>query len=311
MELTSNLSGPVDVTIVISTKDRSADLARCLQSAVKQKGDPEIVVIDDGSSDDTQEVVEQYRQIVYVRHARSAGLIQRRNEGAQLATRSIIVSLDDDAEFSSDDCVTAIAASFVHPDIAVVAIPCIEPNKDNTLFQVPQTYSANFVTDSFIGTAYALKREIFLSTGGFRQMLIRQGEERDFAMRLMNVGKFVGYAEAPPILHYEQRVRDWGRQGYFGRRNDILFAWHVVPLSYLPFHLFVTTLNGIIFLLRTPPRWPMVRGLAAGWGMMFQALRERTPVSARVYRLSRQLRKGAALTVEDARSFLGLPGRSS
>ncbi|MES2699618.1 MAG: glycosyltransferase family A protein [Pseudomonadota bacterium] len=307
MGLNSNITGRVDVTIVISTKDRSADLTRCLQSVVRQNGRPEVIVIDDGSSDGTAQVVQQYPEIIYVQHARSAGLILRRNEGAELASRSIIISLDDDAEFSSDDCVMAISSSFVHPDIAAVAIPCIEPNKDNRVVQVSGDYSRSYVTDAFMGTAYAIRREVFLSLGGFRQMLIRQGEEREFAMRLMNSGKFVGYADAPPIIHYEQRVRDWARQGYFGRRNDILFAWHVVPLLFLPIHLLVTTFKGLIFLARTPPRCPMLMGLAAGWGMMLPALRERTAVSPSVYRLSRRLRKGAVLTVEEARSYLGLP----
>lgn len=294
----------IDVSIVISTKNRAKDLERALMSATSQTGSPEIIVIDDGSSDETSTIVQDFRNIRYIRHQQSAGLIARRNQGAMLATRSIIISIDDDAEFSDENCAQRIFQSFTHPKIGAVAVPCIEPRKANKLFQTAPSADGIYVTDSFMGTAHALRRDIFLKIGGFRESLIRQGEERDFSIRLMAYGFFVGYAKSPPIIHYEQPERNWTIQGYFGRRNDVLFAVHVVPACMLFPHLIGTTINGLIFAIRTFPRWAMIKGLLSGWAAIPIAWRERTPVPVSVYRLSRNLKKRGALKLEDALNML-------
>lgn len=295
----------IDASIVISTKDRASDLLRALQSATSQIGSPEIIVIDDGSSDETPNIVRKFSEIRYIRHEQSAGLIVRRNQGAVLATGSIIISIDDDAEFSDENCAARICGSFAHPKIAAVAVPCIEPRKANRLFQIPPSDDGIFVTDSFMGTAHALRRDVFLEIGGFRESLIRQGEERDLSIRLMTRGYFVGYAKSPPIIHYEQPQRNWAIQGYFGRRNDVLFAVHVAPSPMMFAHLIGTTINGLIFALKTTPRLPMVKGLLSGWAAIPKALTERTPATLPVYRLARNLKKQGPLPLHEALRQLG------
>jgi hypothetical protein len=40
----------------------------------------------------------------------------------------------------------------------------------------------------------------------------------------------------------------------YGRRNDVLFAWHNVPMPYFPAHLLGVTINGLRFGVRCRSR---------------------------------------------------------
>ncbi len=96
------MEGPLSVSVVIPTKDRARILSDCLESLLQQESGPdrwEIVVVDDGSSDSTREVVAEAASrnasIRYV--ARTAGgLNAARNAGIDAAAGEVIAFLDDD-----------------------------------------------------------------------------------------------------------------------------------------------------------------------------------------------------------------------
>jgi len=120
-----------------------------------------------------------------IRHEVSAGYIVRRNEGARVARGDVIFSLDDDAVFSSPFVVEQTLRDFSHPRIGAVAIPYIEPHKANKEMQRAPTREDVWITASYIGTAHAVRRDIFLALGGYREHLVHQGEEGDFCIRML------------------------------------------------------------------------------------------------------------------------------
>src|SRR5262249_17822022 len=148
---------------------------------------------------------------------------------------------------------------------AAVAIPYIEPHKSQREFQRAPHANAIWLTDSFRGTAHALRREVFLALGGYRDRLIHQGEEMDFCIRLLNNGFVVRLGFGDAIIHNEFPTRDRHRMDYYGRRNDILFAWQNVPTPYLPVHLLATTFNGLMLALRQKIPYSMIRGTVSGY----------------------------------------------
>ena len=119
------------------------------------------------------------------RHEVSAGYIVRRNEGARLAKGDVIFSLDDDAVFSSRFVVEQTLRDFSHPQIGALAIPYIEPHKANKEMQRASTGEDIWITASYIGTAHAVRRDVFLALGGYREHLVHQGEEGDFCIRML------------------------------------------------------------------------------------------------------------------------------
>src|SRR5437870_4638425 len=125
-------------TIVITTRNRKAELRRAIASSLVQTAPVEILVIDDGSSDRTAEMIQtEYPDARLICHSESKGYIVRRNEAARLASADIIISIDDDAWFSSPNIVSSIIDQFEHPRIAAVAIPFIDLHKDpHRIYQI-------------------------------------------------------------------------------------------------------------------------------------------------------------------------------
>jgi glycosyltransferase involved in cell wall biosynthesis len=296
---TPAISQPV-ATVVISTRNRKAFLRQPILSALNQSVPVEVIVADDGSTDGTADMVSaEFPRVRLVRHVQSRGLIVRRNECAQLASEPVIFSLDDDAVFSSPQIVEQTLAEFDHPRVGAVAIPCIDVRTNQMFRQGVPDRSELFVTDSFIGTAHAVRRDVFLRMGGYREALVHQGEEKDFCLRMMARGWVVRVGRAKAIHHYESPFRDLNRMDFFGRRNDILFAWQNVPTPWLPIHLIGTTFNGVVSGFRSRHLFRMIKGMVAGYIEVFRGQQERRPVWRDAYLLHRRLKKRGPLRLED------------
>jgi len=281
----------VKATVVIVTKNRMLDLRCAISSALKQTATPEVLVIDDASTDGTSEMVRsEFPEVRLDQSAHSLGCIVQRNRAASLTAADIIISLDDDAIFSSPRVVEQAVAAFGHPRVAAVAIPYMEPHKTEQMLQTAPDNQGIWVSDSFRGTSHALRRDVFLGVGGYREQLVHFGEELDFCMRLLEKGLVVRLGQGDHIIHYESQQRDWSRINYYGRRNDILFAWHNVPAMFAPRHLIGTTINGVRWSIAAKSM-AMIRGTFAGYTDLAQLWNERAPVSVAVYRLHRQLKK--------------------
>jgi glycosyltransferase involved in cell wall biosynthesis len=88
-----------EVTVVIPTRDRRSLLLRTLRSALAQEGVPlEIVVVDDGSADNTRAAVESLgdQRVRLLRHERPRGVAAARNAGIAAAAGEWVAFLDDD-----------------------------------------------------------------------------------------------------------------------------------------------------------------------------------------------------------------------
>ena len=111
--------------------------------------------------------------------------------------------------------------------------------------------------------------------------MFHQGEESDLSIRMLEAGYLTRLGSADPIHHMESPRRDLRRMDYYGRRNDILFAWHNVPMPYFPIHLLGTTLNGFASAVRARRFQKMLEGMARGYVDCFRWRTKRRPVARR------------------------------
>lgn len=282
-----------DASIVITTKNRKEELRVAVASALGQVGVAlEVVVIDDGSNDGTTAMLlDEFPSVRIERRDQSAGLIVRRNEGARLARSPIVFSIDDDAAFPSPHTVRQTLAEFANPQVGAVAIPFINVRQDNRIRQLAPDEFRDYATFAYIGTAHAVRRDLFLSLGGYREILVHQGEESDFCIRLLDAGYFVKVGRSDPIHHFESPRRDNKRMSIHGRRNDLLFAVFNVPWVYLPVHIAATTINGMRFGLQAGHVAWAIEGIARGYATALLNLKERKPVSSQAYRYFRMLKR--------------------
>lgn len=114
-----NSSGKGLVSIIIPTYNRAHLVAQAIESATNQTwANTEIIVVDDGSTDDTESVVSAFPRILYLRQTHK-GRAQARNLGLSRATGEFVCSLDSDDLLNSDFLEKSLGAmTAVNADIA-------------------------------------------------------------------------------------------------------------------------------------------------------------------------------------------------
>lgn len=292
-----------DATIVVTTKNRKDSLRVALESAVKQKGSVEVVVVDDASTDGTSDMVRaEFPSVRLVRAEKSRGYILQRNRAAELAGGKIIFSIDDDAAMTTDTLVQQVLAEFGHPRVAAVAIPFCNVNQSPVVNQMAPDRQQLWCCQQFIGTAHAIRRDVFLALGGYRAHYIHQGEERDLMVRALAGGYVVKVGSTDRIDHFESPNRDMTRMDTFGRCNDILYCWHNAPTRYLVQAITKKSVAGMAFGMKVGRPWNMTRGLVRGFRGIFKYWTYRAPVTDSVWRLYQRLRTPAVY--QDIESLL-------
>lgn len=109
------------VSVVIPTYNYAQFISQAIDSVLNQTfADYEIIVIDDGSSDRTLEILQAYgRKICYVTQS-NQGLAAARNRGIQLARGELIIFLDADDWFLPHMLENAVAVFNAQPELGIV-----------------------------------------------------------------------------------------------------------------------------------------------------------------------------------------------
>ena len=96
----------IDISIIVPIYNAEKYLKKCLDSLVNQtKKELEFILINDGSTDKSEEIVKTYKdeRIKYFKN-KNQGIGKTRNFGIEKATGKYIMFLDSDDYFSSDAC---------------------------------------------------------------------------------------------------------------------------------------------------------------------------------------------------------------
>lgn len=294
------MSSDLSASVVITTKDRRDELRRAVESALAQDAEPEVLVIDDGSSDGTSDFVERnYPTVSVHRNPESVGLIIARNLAARLARGRVLISIDDDAVFSSPTVVSQTLEDITAPGIGAVAIPFVDVNSPSG-HVTPRAPSADavWITAVFRGTAYAVRRDLFLELGGFREDFLHQGEEADFCLRMIEAGWWCRVGRADQIHHFESLHRDTTRMEVNGARNEQIHAWSNVPWPWAGPYMAFYAAKRIRYGLRVGRLVNQLRGIWRGVVAIASDPGRRRPVSQRTRRVDRRLRRAKMLRLD-------------
>jgi glycosyltransferase involved in cell wall biosynthesis len=277
-----------------------------VQSALNQDIECELIVLDDASTDGTQAMMQsEFPSVPFVESKQPEGVCVRRNRGVALAKGEIIISIDDDAEFSSPSVVRQTLADFKHPRIGAVSIP----HKDITIspeLKTPTPPSpGDWVVAAYVGTACAFRRDVFLRLGGYQQSLVHGSEEREFCMHLLNFGYVTLLGSADIILHYTSPIRDARLIRTLQRRNDICHAVWNVPFPHLLYHLPGTIFSGLRFAVANGYFPQTLAGYLQSLPVIWRTRGLRHPISGRIYRLVRRLNRNKVVPFEEVCRELG------
>jgi glycosyltransferase involved in cell wall biosynthesis len=298
--------------VVITTKNRKDELLRAIESCVAQTARPEVIVVDDGSTDGSADAVrerfphERFPHVRVVRHEQSAGYITRRNEAAALTSADVVISIDDDATFAARGVVAHTLSLFDDPRVGAIAMPYVDVTYGPDVHQRAPSTDGCWCAFVYRGTAHALRRELFLRLGAYRPFLVHQNEEPDYCYRLYDSGHVVRLGTGEPVLHFESPKRDRSRVMYHWLRNAILISWYNVPMPYLLVHLPGIAAIQTVRAAKQGYLWAALRGCFWGAVHIFRQLGQRRAVRGSTYRLLRQLKRRRAMPLADVVSA-GLP----
>ena len=290
MEEQLNLNPVFDATVVITTRDRHDDVRRALLSCVSQIGVRlEILVYDDASSDGTDRMINcEFPDVRVIRSVDRLGYIVLRNRGFRDALSPIVLSLDDDALFTSPETVAQVVRAFrMAPNVAAFALKYRETQSQNKLLLMPEMPTGSELR-SYIGCSHAVRKDVALSLGGYREFFVHQGEEKDLCIRMRNQGYSIQFLNCPAIIHNPSPKRDHGRWHYFGIRNTFLFTLLNVPTGYAISRFAKDTLLLLCHSVRTSGLtgvWWVIKGILSSLGY----LPNREPVHTGTYRQYQRL----------------------
>ncbi len=109
------------ISVIVPAYNAEAYIAETLQSILSQKVSPlEVIVIDDGSQDNTAAIVHSFGKQVSYFYQRNHGTPAARNKGLQTARGELIAFLDADDLWSSDKLALQLRKMETHPDAEII-----------------------------------------------------------------------------------------------------------------------------------------------------------------------------------------------
>ena len=178
------------VSVIIPTYNRAAYLQKALQSVKEQTYQPlEIIVIDDGSTDDTRIMLEGCEvQLRYI-YQENKGISGARNTGIRNANGEYVAFLDSDDYWVPEKTAQQVALFKQHPEYGLVASRCASIRLDGSYRErnrpgrsgwiLEDLFKANFIRTS----AAMVKKECFENIGLFDEEL-KECEEYDLWLRI-------------------------------------------------------------------------------------------------------------------------------
>lgn len=209
---------PAAASIVVPTRDRADYLRVSLDSLLAQKAGAafEVVVVDDGSTDETAAVAERSGAKLIRMPAR--GPNAARNAGLHAADADLILFVDDDIDAPPGWLAAYLDGAQRHPDAEAFGGPIRarfegraprscgrEPAPITTLDLGAEDREAEFVWSANM----AVRRSAFERVGEFDESLPQFGEEEEWLIRLHAAGGRVVYL-ADALLDHRRAEGDAG-----------------------------------------------------------------------------------------------------
>jgi glycosyltransferase involved in cell wall biosynthesis len=287
------------VTVIIPTKNRKDDLKRAVASCLQQKCDLEVLVLDDGSTDGTVDLVErEFPSVRLYQGTSSRRQMYRRNQGARMSKSDFLVFIDDDCEFTSNDIIAKNLELFSDQKIAAVGMPLKNVKYEDYVRQKSPEEERPYIMSESLEGAMLVRRDIFNALGGYNSIYVREGEGADFAVRLLNAGYYIRAGFSDPIYHYHSPVRDNRLSHVYGPRNLILFAYLNVPLRYLFAQLSGSTLKAVYHGFKIGHPILKIYGIIKGYVACFSVMTSRKPVSVKTYRMYRAIKSRGMISLD-------------
>ncbi len=229
----------MQISVAIPCYNGAAYIRQSIESILAQSSPPDqILVINDGSTDESQAIIEQY-PVSLIIHKQNQGLAAARNSALQAATGDILVFVDVDA-FPAHNFLMVLSAHYTDdPYLAGVGGQGIESNIHSQADRwrrahASQGYGRRSRYVPFLyGLCMSFRVSVLREIGGFDVTFRTNAEDMDIGYRLNAAGYRLLYVPEACVFH--QRTDDiqslkrtmaaWYRGAYLAKQKNHAHPW--------------------------------------------------------------------------------------
>ena len=122
------------VSVVVTTYNQAPYIGQTLESVLSQRYEPaEVIVVDDGSTDGTRKVVEQYGDRVVPTFQTNRGVAASRNTGVQMAKGDLIAFLDGDDRWDPEMLAVQVRVAQSNPQSGLIVVDGVEVDETGVI----------------------------------------------------------------------------------------------------------------------------------------------------------------------------------
>lgn len=183
---------PLITAIIPAYNGVSRYLEDAIRSALGQSfvQEIELIVVDDASTDGTENLVRQHAKVLFVRRSKNGGQATARNDGARVAKGEFLAFLDQDDLWDPSFLRETLEVISKHPDAAVVHADGFQVNEHNEIMHYDAAMKhASSITQMLRGghdvatSGSLFRKACFDAVGGYDEQLTIW-EDIDLAIRL-------------------------------------------------------------------------------------------------------------------------------
>jgi GT2 family glycosyltransferase len=218
------------ISVVVCTYNGSRTIRDTMEGLAKlQYPNYEVVVVNDGSTDGTPNILDPYGARII--NVQNGGLSKARNIGMEEARGEIVAYIDDDA-YPDPHWLTYVAATFSSTDHVAVGGPNIAPEGDGPIAECVANAPGGPIhvlisdqeAEHIPGCNMAYRKDALQAIGGFDPQFRIAGDDVDVCWRLQQRGWTLGFSPAAMVWHHRRNSLRayWKQQKNYGKAEALL-----------------------------------------------------------------------------------------
>ena len=238
------------VSIIMGIYNCEDTLGEAINSLIDQTlSDWELVLCDDGSSDRTYQIAEQYRQnypqkIILLRNSQNCGLNYTLNKCLKAASGEYIARMDGDDISLPTRLEKEAAFLDEHPEYAIVSTPMIffdEQGDWGRSYSIKEPTKKDFIKHSpvFCHAPCMIRREAYFSVDGYtvdKHMLRFEDVNLWYKLYAKN---YIGYNLEEPLYKMRDDFNAIKRRNQKSRMNGVYVTYVGFKLFEFPWYIYI------------------------------------------------------------------------
>lgn len=201
------------VSVVVPVYNGKQTICETVDALLNQTLPPqEIIIVDDGSTDGTEEVLKKYSDKIILLSKQNGGPASARNAGIRRANGSLVAFTDSDCR-PDKNWLRELVEGFYHPKVAGVGgiVRSADPGRLGEYLDINHFLDPGFrkggVVLRLVTANACFRRDALLEAQLFDERFPKPGgEDTEICLRLRSFGYELGYVEKALVLHHHKRT---------------------------------------------------------------------------------------------------------